>query len=246
MYTVENDDNKVYEYNLSTPFNIGTASFSNNFDVSNLSPSLSGMEWNNDGSKMYIVDDDKTLYEYSVSSAFDISTASVNNSISVKGEASLAWNNDGSKLFMTDNIDSNVYQYSLSTSFDISSLSFTKEYDLSGQTSFPFGLAWNNDGSKMYVADNDNDNVLEYNTTNFFDIGSLSFNKSFDVSGQSVVTAGVSWNNDGSKMYIVDSNNSSIFQYNVSTPFDVGTASYSTSFSVVGGSPRAMSWLKTS
>ena len=46
--------------------------------------------------------------------------------------------------------------------FDIATAVFSKSKDVSDQDIGPQGVAWNNDGSKMYMTGFENDNIYEY------------------------------------------------------------------------------------
>ena len=57
------------------------------------------------------------------------------------------------------------------------------------------------------------------------------FVQNFDVSGQESKSRGITFNNDGSKMYIVGEDGDDVNEYNLSTNFDVSTASFVDSYS---------------
>jgi DNA-binding beta-propeller fold protein YncE len=68
-----------------------------------------------------------------------------------------------------------------------------------------------------------------------FQLSLASFLQSFDVSGQETAPQGVTFNGDGTAMFVIGDNSDSVFQYSLSTGFDIGTASFSgTSFDVSG------------
>ena len=59
------------------------------------------------------------------------------------------------------------------------------------------------------------------------DLANASYDSvSFSVAGQDSVPFGLSFNNDGSKMYMVGTITDTVFQYTLSTGFDLSTASY--------------------
>ena len=74
----------------------------------------------------------------------------------------LAFNNDGTKMFIVGATGDNVYEYTLSTGFDVSSTSFVDSFSVSAQETFPQGVAFNNDGTKMFVTGFTGDDVNEY------------------------------------------------------------------------------------
>ena len=86
MFVVSNDPNginsndSVNEYSLSSGFDITTASFTHSFDVSDRAPDPHGVEFNTDGTKMFIMDTRLPaqsgtgyLYEYILSCPWQLS-----------------------------------------------------------------------------------------------------------------------------------------------------------------------------
>jgi glutamine cyclotransferase len=191
------------------------------------------------------------IYEYTCSTAFDIGTASYSKSLDVSGQDTapqgMTWNNDGTKLYMVGNDTANIYEYTCSTAFDIGTASLNQSLDVSGQDTIPTGMAWNDTGTKLYMVGNGNDSIYEYTCSTAFDIGTASYSKSLDVSGQDTIPQGMAWNNDGTKLYMVGRASDSIYEYNCSTAFDVGTASFSQSLDVSGQDtiPRGIAWNDT-
>ena len=107
---------------------------------------------------------------YTLSTGFDLSTASYTSSISKfirtnsPNAQDLAFNTDGTKLFVVDSVNDDVNEYALSTGFDASTASYTRNFDVSGQEATPNGLAFNTDGTKMFVSDATGNTVNEYAT----------------------------------------------------------------------------------
>jgi DNA-binding beta-propeller fold protein YncE len=217
--------------------NIGAASFTQLFSVSAQETAPTGIAFNNDGTKMFIVGytgDD--VNEYALSTGFDVSTASFTDSFSVAAQdnvpVDIAFNNDGTKMFIVGFTGKDVNEYSLSTGFDVSTASFTDSFSVSAQETSPEGIAFNNDGTKMYIVGTGGDRVYEYALSTGFDVSTASFTNSFSVSSQETDPAGIAFNNDGTKMYIVGYNGKEVNEYVLSTGFDVSTASFTQLFSV--------------
>ena len=107
-------------------------------------------------------------------------------------------------------------------------------FSVTGQDGSPYGMAFNNDGTKMYILGRSTDSVYQYSLSTAFDVSTASYDSvSFSVASQDTSPFGLAFNNDGSKMYMVGSNSDTVFQYSLSTAFDLNTASYdSVSFSV--------------
>ena len=128
-----------------------------------------------------------------------------------------------------------VSEYALSTAFDLSSASFTDAFDISSQEIQPYGLAFNNDGTKMYVTGWIGDDINEYTLSIGFDVSTATYSQNFSVSGQAGKPSAIQFNNTGTKMYVLNGTGApTIFQYTLITAFDISTASYeNTSFSTL-------------
>jgi 6-phosphogluconolactonase (cycloisomerase 2 family) len=195
---------------------------------------------NNDGTKMYVLTyDQKRVYQYSLSTAYDISTASYDSkSFLFTGQDALPWsikfNNDGTKMYMLGNTNDDVFQYSLSTAFDVSTASYDSVAFSIGQTINPRYLTFNGDGTKFYLTETVSQYIYEYSMSTAFDISTASHGGvSFDVSTQVAAAEAMALNADGTKMFVVDLTTDSVYQYSLSTAYDVSTSSYdSVSFSL--------------
>ena len=239
MYVAGTTNDRIYQYSLSTPFDLSTASYDSvNFSVSGQDTTPRGLAFNDDGTKMYMVGGSSgALYQYSLSTAYDLSTASYNSvSLDVSGQDSslfaIAFNGDGTKMYISGSGNDSVYQYSLSTAYDLSTASYDSiSLDVSGQDTAPYAMAFNNDGTKLYVGGVSSDSVHQYSLSTAFDLSTASYDSvSFDVSGQVNTLVGLAFNNDGTKMFL-SSLNAGNFIYQYSTvaytqALDLSTGSY--------------------
>jgi sugar lactone lactonase YvrE len=243
---------KVTGADVATEYDLANASYDSvSFSVVDQDTIPVGIAFNNDGTKMYISGSaTSSIYQYTLSTAFDLSTASYDSvSFSVSGQGTaprgIAFNNDGSKMYVVGVTNDTIYQYSLSTAFDLSTASYDSvSFSVVDQDTTAVGIAFNNDGSKMYVVGLATDTVYQYSLSTAFDLSTASYDSvSFSVADQDTTPNSLAFNNDGTKMYISGRINSSIYQYTLSTAFDLSTASYdSVSFSVIDqeDSPRAL------
>jgi hypothetical protein len=110
-----------------------------------------------------------------------------------------------------------VHQYSLATAFDLSTCSYDNvNFSVSSQDANPFGIAFNNDGTKMYILGYTNDRIYQYSLATAFDLSTCSYdNVNFSVSSQDANPFGIAFNNDGTKMYILGYTNDRVYQYSV-------------------------------
>ena len=173
---------------------------------------------------------------YSISSAVYDS-----KSFSVAGQTSLPvglrFKSDGTKVYVLSTSASDVmYQYSLSTAWDVSTASYDSvSLSVATQTTSPIGMYFKTDGTSVYVASLSPQTVYQYDLTTAWDLSTASYaSKSYNASTQmGTEMRDVLFKPDGTKMYLTSSNNDAVYQYSLSTAWDVSTASYdSKSFSV--------------
>jgi hypothetical protein len=223
MFMLGDSSDTVYEYNLSTGFDLSTASYSStSFSVASQDTLTKDVEFNNDGTKMYIVgNSNDSIFEYDLSTGFDLSTASYGRSFSVSGAETtpeaVAFNADGTKMFVLGNTGDDVNEYSLSTAFNVTSASYTRNFSVSSQDSTPRDLAFSTDGKKMFILGNASDTVYQYDLTTGFDLSTASYSSiSFSVNAQEVNPYAMAFGGSlgaGTKMYILGSSSDTVFQY---------------------------------
>jgi len=162
-------------------------------------------------------------------------------SVSTQGDKpeEIVFNNDGTKFFTIDEANKKIFEYTVSVPFDLSStVAFSgNSFDVDPETARPSSVDFNNNGSKLFVVDNDNSDprIYEYSMSAAFDITTASFTgNSFSFVGQDPAPEAATFNNDGTKMFMVGTENCAVFEYALSTAFDITTVSFTgNSFSVI-------------
>lgn len=238
MYVIGSSSDSVHEYDLSTAWDVSTASFSQSFSTNSEDATPEGLFFKSDGSTMYVVGDQKDdLYEYGLSTNWDVSTASYTRSIGLKkNPRGVFFKSDGSRFFMAGNFEDAVFQYDLSTNWDISTASYTLPtsdvFSVASQEANPQDVVFKTDGSKMYIVGTTGDDVNEYNLSTDWDVDTASFSQTFSVAAEDTAPFSIAFKSDGSKMYILGNTGDDVNEYDLSTAWDVSTASYSQNFSV--------------
>ncbi len=120
MYIVGRDGDEVNEYNLSTAWNISTASYLQVFSVSAQELTPRGIFFKPDGLKMYITGDTgDDVNEYDLSTAWDVSSASYLQNFSVAAQENsptgIFFKPDGTKMYILGNGGDDVNEYSIGT-----------------------------------------------------------------------------------------------------------------------------------
>ena len=159
---------------------------------------------------------------------------SYNVSSQETGPRELAFSSDGTKFFVVGYQGGDVGEYSMSTAWDVSTASYTDAFSVSSQEGYPHGLAFNTDGTKMFVSGYAGDDVNEYSLSTGWDVSTASFVDSFDVSKQDIQPRGLAFSTDGTKMFISGAVGNTIEEYTLSTGFDVSTSSHTDTMDVSG------------
>ena len=187
--------------------------------------------FSNDGTKMFvmgIVGDD--VNEYTLSTPFDASTLTFVDATSIRPQENaptdIAFSNDGTKMFVMGTVGDDVNEYTLSTPFDASTLTFVDATSISSQDGQPRGMAFSNDGTKMFVLGNAGDDVNEYALSTPFDASTLTFVDATSISSQVVRPQDIAFSNDGTKMFVLGNAGDDVNEYALSTPFDASTLTF--------------------
>ena len=222
MFVSGSSGDDVNEYALSTGFDVSTASFTDSFSLASQDTNPAGLAFNTDGTKMFSVGSvGVDVNEYALSTGFDVSTASFTDAFDLSGQDTnprgLAFSTDGTKMFVVGGGGVDVNEYTLSTGFDVSTSTFVDSFDVSAQETAPHGIAFNTDGTKMFVTGTVSENVNEYTLSTGFDVSTASFVDSFNVSSQDVSPVAISFNANGSKMFVLGLEDDTVNEYSTTS-----------------------------
>ena len=240
LFIIGTSSDRVQKYNLSTSWDISTAAFqiptSDYFSVAIQDTNPTGVFFKPDGLKMYVTGTaSDSIHEYSLSTAWNVSTASFVQSFSVALKettpSGVFFKPDGLKVYVVGSGSDSIHEYSLSTAWDISTATFVQSFSVATEDTAPTGVFLKPDGLKMYVVGSA-DSVHEYSLSTAWDISTASYVQSFSVATQDTSPQDLFFKPNGLKVYIIGSTNDSVYEYSLSTAWDISTASFVQSFSV--------------
>lgn len=232
MYIGEENTMDIFQYTLSTAWDISTASYaSKSYNASEsdcANQSIWGLTFNPSGTRMYIPEPCyMVVLQYDLSVAWDITTASYDTSLDISNEDSASdgpygamLNSDGTKFYVTTGGEDRVFQYSLSTPYDVDTASYDSvSFSHSAYSNYYTDMRSNSDGTKFYLLDATNDAVDEFALSTGFDVSTMSYNsETFSVSSQVSQPAGLFFKSDGSKMYVINYSSATVYQYSLDSP----------------------------
>lgn len=203
---------------------------------------MKSLAFKSDGTKMYTVGSTKdNVYQYKLTTAWDVATAELEKTFYVGNKdntpTSIAFKPDGSKMYVLGFSNLKIYQYTLTANWDIGSASFDQDESLgsgSGQL-YPIASPRRmyfkpDDGTKLYIVNNNTYAVIRYTLSVGWDISTASSDQSLNVINADVSPSGVFFftdgtSNDGTILYVIGTGYNQVRQYNLSTGWDLSTAS---------------------
>lgn len=230
MYLFGTQTDTVYQYSLSSAWDINTASYDSvSFYVGSQELNMSAIRFKPDGTRMYAIGaTGDAIYQYNLSTAWSISSASYSGtSFSVASQdsspSSVAFKPDGGKMYVCGDANNRVYEYNLLSAWGLGSAVYTgKSLFVNTQESTPSGIAFKPDGTKIYVIGSGSDSVNQYNLATAWDLSSASFDTAYNVgsdidaaTGLTSIVYDVAFKDDGTKMYVLDYITDDVYQYSL-------------------------------
>ncbi len=169
MFLAPHSSFDLRQYSLSTAFDVTTATSDGvDYELSNrnaTNPGSVGLAFNSDGTKMFTTDSANggEIDEYSLSTGFDLSSVTYVRTLSISSNTggdprSLIFSPDGTTMFILDSEE--IDEYVLTTGYDLSTAKYADTF--AAGTTKAWSIALNNQGTKLFIAQNDNNRVRQY------------------------------------------------------------------------------------
>lgn len=182
-----------------------------------------------DGTKLYI-NGNGFVYQYTLTTPYDLSTATYDNvSLTLEiGGTDFDISIDGTKLYAISSQTDLIYQYTMSTAYDVSSATYDSvSFSVASQDTNPHGMHISPNGEKLFMLGLNSDTIYQYTMSTPFDLSTTSYdNVSLSVVSLESTPLGITFNPDGTKMYMCGYQQDRLYQYSLSSAFDISTAVY--------------------
>ena len=233
-------------YFLSSKNNYPVASSSNNdsFDITSI-------KFSPDGLNFYAYDlQTYTIHHYETEIPFDLSTLTKKSTFNTgRFIASISYGfelkPDGTRLYVCRNNDG-IDQFDLKTPWDLSSAvphdwmlpvrttGVDIEQSVDNSETYARAFAFNNDGTKLFIGDYFRDAIYEYSLSTAYKISTATRTDTtpLDISAKSGDLISIKFKPDGTELYVLDDGDNKIYQYSLSTGFDLTTASFTNEWTV--------------
>lgn len=234
FYTLSTSAGRVSRFKLTTPYDLKTKSAADQtVDLSSNDTSMWGIQINSDGTRLYLVGstNDK-VYQFNLATAYSITGLTTADSDYLfpyysPNPYDLFITPDDMKLFVVDYSTHDITELDFGTAGEVSTLSFEGQRFYTGAIeATEAGFKMSTDGLKAFFGGSNGDKIYQCTLTTAFDLSTMTYdNIAFSVAVQATSMYDVTFSTDGTKMYVLNSNRI-IYQYTLSTAWNVATASY--------------------
>ena len=179
MYIVGNSWDRIFQYNLSEPYDPTSAQFSGvAFEDANVDWLTYSLTFAPGGDRMFLIDSQKKIFEYSLSTPYELSTATyadrqltIDIPEVVGNYTDLAFGDGGHQLFVLSR--TTIYQYELATPYDITTATFNfVEMQIPFALTQAYSFVFNDEGTRLYISEQISDAIIQVPLSTPFDLSS--------------------------------------------------------------------------
>jgi hypothetical protein len=212
----------------------GRKYISSNWDLSNLmfisSTALSnglavgGAYWSNDGLRYFAATGSSSkILKYITAVPFDETSLVLDSELTLANNLQGIWfSPDGLKMITIEYGSGILRSYTLSTAWDILTTTFITSVSTVNTMT---GLYFSPDGTKLFLSYR-YQRVYRYNLSTPYDLSTLSLVGFITVSSGENYLTDVFFKPDGLRMFLLSFSSQELYQYNLSTAWDLNTAIY--------------------
>lgn len=221
MFAVGGDNQTVYQYSLSTEWDVSTASYATSYYDLVLGYDARSMFLRDDGADLFILDYTTSIvYKYHMSTPLNLyyAAAAGSKDLSAQGTGlqGIAFNKTGTKMWVSSNASGNtIYQYSLSTAWDITTATYDSKSFSDSATPLNATpcISVSEDGGKLIALNTGaTDTFVSYAFGTEDDITTLSADgETFDTA--LTTPSALAPGNNGGYLYVLDASDATVYRY---------------------------------
>ncbi len=229
-YIVNSNSEKIDQWDLTTAFDLSTASYVRAISASDTS--ANDIWFSSDGLTIYVAG--KTngrIYQKTLDTAWNIASVSATTFFDTGLGATdyvedLLFSNDGSLMYVLNANDDQVLVYNLGTAWNVTSAVFNTTISMeTSSTGTYMGMDFNFDGTQLYVLLYDGSSaseIISFDLTSAFAITAGDLDSSTGTLFSAIPGWGHSFcfNTDFTNVYIASFNKDTVYQYTLDTDGD--------------------------
>jgi len=242
MYLGDQSSITVTEYDLSTVYDITTATLSGN--TFTFPPALKPTDifFKPDGIEFFLLSAVMVITKYNLDTSWNIATAShfLNNlTVTSNDIRGVSWRPDGLKMYFAERDTDLIREFITPTPWNITTAVAGSTFDISLIESNISDLWWKPDGTRLYIIGIDIPfTLIQLNASTPFDVSTLSDSGISFAIGVGGNPVGLFFRDDGNKMYL-STFQGDIREYNL-TAWDITTLALDTVKDITPVNPQAV------
>ena len=154
-------------------------------------------------------------------------------SLITRSSQDIGFSPNGYKMFVVDASNDQILAFDLSTPNDVSTASLIERFSVRDQDRFPISVAFNTNGTRMFVLGRDANTIYTYNLVTGYDLTTAQYAgeaANFSIGAQEDEPRKLVFHANGRKMFVlggdVGGSESVIHSYTLTSAYDVSSASY--------------------
>ena len=132
----------------------------------------------------------------------------------------LFFKDDGTRMYVVSgHVGDKIIEYNLDVAWDVSTAEYSTEMLVGQSEGNPKGMFIGDNGTKLYVAGDSKNAILQYDLNPAWDISSASYVRLYDVSTQTGSPRTVNFKPDGSRMFVLGEQY--VYEYELTNNWDL-------------------------
>lgn len=179
FYTVGTTTDTIIQYNLSSPYFITGATYSNNISIVGCDGNVHVMRWKPDGTIFILGGRNGKVCQYNLTTAWDLNTAtnvqnaSINTSLYDNTQQAGDMSNDGTRFVLVGSANDFAHRWDLTTPWNVSEMTYKGNKSVIG--SLPRGITLSQDGRVMYITESSSPRLAIYTMDQPYNISNSTF-----------------------------------------------------------------------
>jgi len=223
-------------------------------NVNAVETSSRGIFIGDNGKKVYIIGTDQdVIIQFEMDIAYDVSSIDVLNTKTrfirdvSTDPTDIQWKPDGTKMWVLDNVFDSVVEFDVDEAWNVlTAMPNSNAFNFNAENENVTSVGFKTDGTKMYMLSAGTDSVYQYSLGTAWDVSTASYDSVSTSVSDEDDPRGLDFSHDGSKFYIIGTQDDLIRQYDMSSNWDISTATHtngkSHSVTSIESAPRGFSF----
>jgi len=212
------------------------------------------LDFHPNGTSFYIVGrSSENIVTYTLAVPWDVGSATATSSFDLsdivgsRNQGSVAhglwFRKDTGRSFFVFN-RTEVFRFDTDTPWDVAGARLAGYADVSDVVRRGHDIDLHPDGTVLYVDDRGKGAVHQFRMDEAWDLSTLAFEVSLDISEQEKAVRGLEFRRDGRRFFVMDTSRREVLEYEVPEAWSIRGAVYHGAFLVAGqaGNPRSVTW----